>query len=181
MATVKTTPFWADGSVPSKLCKWSDRAVWPDMRWMGFLRVCKWHVKTWAAMHSSPWMRSCLPPVSSSHACICTHDTPGFIYWVWAESVPAHVGIITSLKRQMCVYYAIYQEKYMGTMQCIVTNLCINVQRIFFLSKRNNIAATMYWCQRQMLVLYFVHSNIGNIWPLKCVCHLCVCVFKVVK
>lgn len=32
----------------------------------------------------------------------------------------------------------------MGTMQCIVTNLCINVQRIFFLSKRNNIAATMY-------------------------------------
>lgn len=149
---------------------------------MGFLRVCKWHVKTWAVMHSSPWMKSCLPPVSSFHARICTHDTPGFIYWVWAGSMPAHVGIITSLKRQMCVYYAIYQEEYMGTMQCIVTNLCINVQRVFFfLSKSNNIAATMYWCQRQMLVLYFVHSNIGNIWPLKCICHLCVCVFKVVK
>lgn len=100
-------------------------------------------------------------------------------------STPAHVGIITSLnlkKTKVCLLCNMSREIYgdyaMHSNWSVYK--CAN-DFFFFLSKRNNIAATMYWCQRQMIVLYFVHSNIGNIWPLKCVCHLCVCVFKSCK
>lgn len=188
---------WRVATVKAQLC--SELAGLTHLNPVNGPCVCDKTRRRWASSGSATGIITCegmssdaqqpLDEVTSfcfTHSNTHTHTLLWALLTVFGLSVstPADGGIITSLnnnKRKRYVYYAIFEEKYMGTMQCIVTNVCIIVQRISFSSKRTNIAATMYWCQRQMLVLYFVHSNIGNIWPLKCVCLLCVCVFKSCK
>lgn len=67
----------------------------------------------------------------------------------------------------MLIFIMQYQdEKWMETMHYIVTVCKLTCKRTY-------ITATVYWCQRQMLVLYFACNNTCNICPLKWV--LCVC------
>lgn len=108
----------------------------------------------------------------------CTHSSRFYLFCLnWVFSPPAHVSMSKQVlkDRWYLLCNIITREMYGDYAPHRNDSVYISVQNI--LCKRSDIAATMYWCQRQMLVLYFVRNNIDNIWPLRWVCHLCVCIF----